>query len=122
MLYRSFEDLPVWKLADTLNGRVIPLVRHARNSGDYRYADQLRGSAISITNNIAEGFERGSRREFIQFLVIAKGSCGEVRSLLNQAIREGMMDVDTLREIRTIAVNVSRQLAGFIRYLRARSK
>jgi four helix bundle protein len=122
MLYQRFEDMPVWKLADTLNERVGPLIEHALIKGDYRYANQMRGAAISITNNIAEGFERGSSREFIQFLVIAKGSCGEVRSLLNQALREGMLEAETLSEIRTIAVNVSRQLAGFIRYLRARSK
>ncbi|MDX9760295.1 MAG: four helix bundle protein [Bacteroidota bacterium] len=120
MLYQRFEDLPVYKLADELNERVLPLIRLTRRNGDYRYADQLRGASISITNNIAEGFERASHREFIQFLVIAKGSCGEVRSLLNQAVREELMEREALMQIRNLALNVSGQLSLFINYLRTR--
>ncbi len=122
MLYQRFEDLPVYKLANALNDRVMPLLRIVRRNGDYRYADQLRGATISISSNIAEGFERASHREFIQFLVIAKGSCGEVRSLLNQAIREELMEREELIQIRHLALNISRHLSRFINYLRTRPR
>lgn len=118
MLYRNFEELPVWKSADDLNAQVGELVRVAKSKGDFRFADQIRGAALSITNNIAEGFERTSPKEFVYFLGIAKGSAGEVRSMLNQAMYEKMLDRMELERMRSLAISVSRQLAGFIEHLR----
>lgn len=83
MKYERFEDLPVWKAAIELAKRVYQLTRSKlfANTGDLR--DQLRRAVLSISNNIAEGFERGSTAELISYLYIARGSAGEVRSMLH---------------------------------------
>lgn len=82
MKYERFEDLPVWKLAIELAERIYVLTRHRFYSqpGDLR--DQIRRSSLSVSNNIAEGFERGSTAELLAFLYIARGSAGETRSML----------------------------------------
>jgi four helix bundle protein len=82
MKYKRFEDLPVWKSAEELPVKVYALTKVVafNMSGDLR--DQLRRAALSVSNNIAEGFERGTTAELLQFLYIARGSAGEVRSML----------------------------------------
>ena len=83
MKYERFEDLPVWKASMDLAQRIYALTRDQffRQPGDLR--EQLRRAALSVSNNIAEGFERGSTAELIAFLYIARGSAGEVRSMLH---------------------------------------
>jgi four helix bundle protein len=85
--YERFEQLPVWKAAVDLAERVYAATRHRffAQPGDLR--DQLRRAALSVSNNIAEGFERGSTAELLAFLYIARGSAGEVRSMLHFALR-----------------------------------
>ena len=82
MKYERFEDLPVWKAAIELAVRVYNLTKDNFFSqpGDLR--SQLRRASLSVSNNIAEGFERGSTAELLAFLYIARGSCGETRSML----------------------------------------
>jgi four helix bundle protein len=82
MKYERFEDLPVWQAALELAREVYRITRDSffTQPGDLR--DQLRRAALSVSNNIAEGFERGSTNELIAFLYIARGSAGEVRSML----------------------------------------
>ncbi len=82
MKYERFEDLPVWKAAIELAERVYRLTRRRffAQPGDLR--DQIRRAGLSVSNNIAEGFERGSTAELLAFLYIARGSAGEVRSML----------------------------------------
>lgn len=82
MKYERFEDLPVWNAGIDLALRIYTLTRDSffSQSGDLR--DQLRRAALSVSNNIAEGFERGSTAELIAYLYIARGSAGEVRSML----------------------------------------
>jgi len=89
MKYERFEDLPVWKAAMELGLRVYGLTRDRffTQSGDLR--DQMRRAVLSISNNIAEGFERGTTAELLYFLYIAHGSCGEVRSMLRFVERCG---------------------------------
>lgn len=83
MKYERFEDLPVWQSAIDLATGVYAVTRDRLfvQSGDLR--DQLRRAALSVSNNIAEGFERGSTAELLSFLYIARGSAGEVRSMLH---------------------------------------
>lgn len=83
MKYERFEDLPVWKAAIELARRVYCLTRHRvfAQPGDLR--DQLRRAALSVSNNVAEGFERGTTSELLMFLYIARGSAAEVRSMLH---------------------------------------
>ena len=90
MKYERFEDLPVWKAAQELGRRIYALTRNRFFSqpGDLR--DQLRRAALSISNNVAEGFERGSTAELLAYLYIARGSAGEVRSMLHFTV--GLID------------------------------
>jgi len=87
--YKRFEDLPVWNAAIELAVRVFHLTEHPsfRFKGDV--VSQLRRAALSISNNIAEGFERGTTAELLSFLYIARGSAGETRSVLRFALRLG---------------------------------
>lgn len=77
-----FEDLEVWKSARVLTNKIYEITRDNVFSKDYGLRDQIRRASVSIMSNIAEGYERGGNQEFIQFLSIAKGSCGEVRCQL----------------------------------------
>ena len=87
MKYERFEDLPVWKAAIDLARRVYVLTRDRFFSQPGDLCDQLRRAALSVSNNIAEGFERGSTAELLMFLYIARGSAGEVRSILTDLHR-----------------------------------
>ncbi|MBI5763049.1 MAG: four helix bundle protein [Planctomycetes bacterium] len=83
MKYSRFEDLPVWKTAIDLAVRIYTLTNNPSFSMKGDLSDQLRRAALSVSNNIAEGFERGTTAELLQFLYIARGSAGEVRSMLH---------------------------------------
>src|SRR6266487_5185638 len=89
---RSFEDLIVWQMAIALVKQVYLVTSAGALKTDFGLKDQLRRAAVSIPTNIAEGFERASRKEYLQFLNIAKGSAGEVRSLLRVALEIGYID------------------------------
>lgn len=81
MKYRSFEEVPVWRDALELAVLIFELTSQSAFKGYYSVKDQLERAGVSISNNIAEGFERGTTQETLTFLYIAKGSSGEVRSL-----------------------------------------
>jgi four helix bundle protein len=81
-----FEEIISWKEARVLNGVIGKMIDSGKFKSNYRLINQIEGSAGSIMDNIAEGFERGGNKEFIQFLCIAKGSCGELRSQLYRAL------------------------------------
>ncbi len=82
MTYDRFEDTPVWQAAADLAAAVFDWVEHPVFRGKGDLADQLQRATLSISNNIAEGFERGTTNELLQFLYYARGSAGEVRSML----------------------------------------
>ena len=115
MKYKRFEDLPVWKAAMDLALRVDALVKDGpfRRPGDL--ASQLQRAALSVSNNIAEGFERGSTNELLMFLYIARGSAGEVRSRFRFCERNG--DFGHLRpqisDLTSLAESCSRQLRAW---------
>ena len=116
MKYNTFEELPVWKAAIEFALKVFECTNKAdfRGLGDTR--NQLERSALSISNNIAEGFERGTTAELINFLYIARGSAGESRSMLR--LCEGLDRFSNFRsEISNLigmAVNISKQLHGWL--------
>ena len=83
---QKFEDLEVWKKAGTLSEKIYPLTFKEPISSDFRIKDQMRGSVGSIMDNIAEGFERGSKLEFINSLTISKGETGELKSQLYRCL------------------------------------
>jgi len=86
MEVKNFEDLEIWKDARLLTKAIYRMTQDGGFAKDFALRDQIRRAAVSILSNIAEGFERGGNQEFIQFLYIAKGSCGEVRSHLYVAL------------------------------------
>src|SRR6185295_3205034 len=97
---RSFEDLRVWQMGIDLVKRVYVLTARGTFSRDFGLRDQIRRASVSIPTNIAEGFERSSRKEYLLFLNIAKGSAGEVRSLLRVAFEVGYFDKQTHDRLR----------------------
>jgi four helix bundle protein len=82
MPYQRFEELPVWNSAIDLALRIYEFTSRPEFTGRYSLKDQLERAAVSVSNNIAEGFERGTNKELLAFLYIARGSAGEVRSML----------------------------------------
>ena len=115
---RNFEDLVVFRKARALANEAYRLTRDGGFSRDFGLRDQIRRAAVSVVSNIAEGFERGSNAELIQFLYIAKGSCGEVRAQLMIAQDEGYVDGATHLRLNDECRRVSAGLANLIAYLR----
>lgn len=115
MKYERFEDLPVWKAAAELAVQIFAWSSHAWFRGKGDLANQLQRAALSVSNNIAEGFERGSTNELLQFIYIARGSAGEVRSML--CVIERMDAPENLRSqisnLKSNAEGISRQLRGW---------
>ena len=114
---QGFEEIDAWKKARELNKRVYRLTREGTFAKDFGLCDQIRRSCDSVMSNIAEGFERGSRKEFLQFLWYAKGSAGEVRAQLVAALDAPYIDEPTFDELTALAIQVSQLIAGLIRYL-----
>jgi four helix bundle protein len=113
-----FEDLISWQKARELNVLVYAASRNAVFAKDFSLRDQIRSASISIMSNIAEGFERGGDKEFLQFLSIAKGSCGEVRAQLYAALDEKYLTAEQFKNICDRCIEVSRLISGFMTYLR----
>lgn len=115
MKYERFEDLPVWKDAMDLAEGVYRLTRDRFFNQDGDLRDQLRRSGLSVSNNIAEGFERGSTAELLAFLYISRGSAGEVRSMLH--FTERFAEADHLKshisDLKSLAESCSRQIRGW---------
>jgi four helix bundle protein len=112
-----FEDIEAWRGARALVKAIYDATGQGPFTRDYGLRDQIRRAAVSIMSNIAEGFERGSSKDFRHFLVVSKASPAEVRSLLYVALDLGYIDDDTHTELSGQATTISRQLAGFIKYL-----
>ena len=82
MTVKTFEDLEMWQLARALTSKIYQLTKSGKFARDFGLCNQIQRASVSVMSNIAEGYERGGNREFMQFLAIAKGSCGEVRCQL----------------------------------------
>ena len=115
----SFEDLLVWQKGMEIVKQVYLISREGELCRDFALRDQLRRAAISIPTNIAEGFERSSRKEYLNFLNYAKGSTGEVRSLLNVAFDLGYLELSQHEALRQAVMELSRYLFNQIKSLRS---
>lgn len=113
-----FEDLEVWKLAREFAHEIFLLYTASENfSKDYQLKNQINASSGSIMDNIAEGFERGSRNEFIQFLSIAKASASETQSQLYRALDRQYMSQDAFDALYQKAQIICNKIGSFIKYL-----
>jgi len=114
----SFEDLKVWQDSREFVKSIYELTSTNEFKKDYGLKDQIQRAAVSIMNNIAEGFERNNNREFIMFLKYSKGSAGEVRSMLYVALDLGYISKDSFEKNYNRAINIITQISNFIKYLR----
>ena len=119
MQVKNFEDLEIWKDARLLTKATYQLTKDARFAKDFALRDQIRRAAVSILSNIAEGFERGGNQEFIQFLYVAKGSCGEVRSQLYVAMDQGYVDPKLVDDLLTSLKRLSIMTKHLIDHLKS---
>jgi len=115
MTYEKFEDLPVWQAAIKLAVGVYELTEQDAFKGKGSMRDQIERAAVSISNNVAEGFERGTTQELLTFIYIARGSAGEVRSMLH--LFDNLPQFSNLKSrisnLRGLAENTARQLRGW---------
>ena len=114
MKIERFEDIIAWQKAKQLTEE---LYTHFQNHKDYGFKNQILRAAVSIMNNIAEGFERNTNKELVHFLYIAKGSCGEVRSMLYLAESLKKMPNKPLSDCQQLTIETSKTLSGFIKSL-----
>ncbi|NUM52081.1 MAG: four helix bundle protein [Candidatus Hydrogenedentes bacterium] len=119
MKYERFEDLPVWKAAMDVASLTYALTRDRYFSQPGDLLSQLRRAALSISNNIAEGFERGSTAELLTFLYIARGSAGEVRSMLHFVERDASAEhlKSEISNLKLITENCAKQIRGWADHL-----
>ena len=114
---QKFEDLSIWQKARSISKKVYQLTFTPPLSGDFRLKDQMRGSSGSIMDNIAEGFDRGSRLEFVNLLGVAKGETGELKSQLYRCLDVDYITKEIIEELYSEVDEVARMIAGFIEYL-----
>jgi four helix bundle protein len=113
---RKFEDLAIWQIARKLSLKVFHLTEIGLSAQDYKFKNQIRASAGSVMDNIAEGFERSSQFEFVNFLSISKGSSGETRSQLYRGIDQRYFPEDTI-DLITEYEDLASNISGFMKYL-----
>ncbi|MCX6906911.1 MAG: four helix bundle protein [Verrucomicrobia bacterium] len=115
MTYKRFEELPVWQEAMRLAERIYELTEQNQKRMSFSLRDQLERAALSVSNNIAEGFERGTTSELLAFIYIARGSAGEVRSMLCFLERRaGFGDLKSqILDLKSVAESCSRQLRAW---------
>lgn len=115
---KNFEELEVWKLSMELCTEIYRLTNTELFSRDFGLKDQIRRSAISVPSNISEGYERDGNNQFLYFLAISKGSCGELRTQLRIAYNLEYINETEYLILNDKCIQTSKQLSGFIKYLK----
>jgi four helix bundle protein len=118
MTIERFEDLEIWKEARQLSKRVFEITLLSPFYNDFKLCDQIKSSSGSVMDNIAEGFERDGNKEFIQFLSMAKGSCGETRSQAYRAFDYQYIAQDILDELINSTLQLSKKISSLMTYLK----
>jgi four helix bundle protein len=116
--FKRFEDIDAWQKARILANHINEITLSPTFKENQELKWQIKKSAGSIMDNIAEGFERGGKKEFIQFLSISKGSAGEIRSQIYRSIDSGLISNQQGEELLKIAGEISMMLEGLMNYLR----
>lgn len=115
---RDFEELSIFQKARELSKKIYPVTNREGFKSDYRFVQQIRAAAGSVMDNIAEGFERTGNKEFLNFLYIAKGSCGEVRSQLIRANDIGYLTPEEYEELYSDCRKLSASIMNFIKEIK----
>ena len=119
---KSFEELPVWKDARKFANKIYNLTREFPKEENYGLASQITRATISVGSNIAEGFDRYSKKDFIKFLIIARGSISEIQNDLYIALDLKYINQNDFQEAYALAKDLGKQINGFIKYLRSYDK
>lgn len=114
MKIEKFEEIFAWQKAEVLT---LDIYEQFRICKDYAFRNQIQRASVSIMNNIAEGFERRTNKELINFLFIAKGSCGEVRSMLHLALKLEYVTKEQYEKDCALAIEISKIVSGLIKTL-----
>jgi four helix bundle protein len=115
---KYFEDLEVYSKSRELSKQIYSITREKPFARDYGLCDQIRRASVSVLSNIAEGFERGSRRDFIRFLYYSKASCGEIRAQCDIAFDQGYVKEEMYSTISDQCRQLSCMIASLIKYLK----
>ncbi len=115
--FNSFEEIKAWQKARELNSEIYEISNNGLFKADFDLKSQIRRSSISITSNIAEGFERETTKEFIRFLYVAKGSAGEFRSQLYLAQDLKYINDEKFERLNIKVNEISKMISGLIKYL-----
>jgi four helix bundle protein len=121
MKAERFEDLDTWKVARELANVIYSMGKTEDLVKDYGFKDQIQRAAVSVMNNIAEGFERGCNKDFAKFLFISRGSVGEVRSMLYLALDQKYISKEQFKMAYDLCVRESRLCWGLIKHLQKHS-
>ena len=113
-----FEDLDLWKDAVKMGVSIYKVTEEGKMAKDFSARDQLRRAAISVSNNIAEGFEYNNNKAFVRFLMYAKGSAGELRSQLFVLREAGILEEGKFHTLWENALKLSKSIEGLRKYLR----
>lgn len=116
-----FEDLDVWNVSRDLANLIYAYSREGLLSKDYGFRDQIQRASVSVMNNIAEGFERGSNKDFAKFMFIARSSVGEVRSMLYLALDQKYITAEQFNDAYNLCVRESQLCWGLIKHLQKTS-
>ncbi|MDG1278564.1 MAG: four helix bundle protein [Algoriphagus sp.] len=122
MTAKSFEELVIWQKAISIGVDIYSISDQLPLKNDYKSRDQLIGSAVSISNNIAEGFEYNNRVQFIRFLGYAKGSAGELRSQLALLVKVNRVSEENYMKLKEELIGLSRQIKSLIEYLKTKKE
>ena len=119
---KSFEELPVWKDARKFANKIYNLTKKFPKEENYGLTSQITRATVSIGSNIAEGFDRYSKKDFIRFLIIARGSISEVQNNLYIALDLKYINQNDFQETYALSKDLGKQINGFIKYLRSYDK
>ena len=119
---KSFEELPVWKDARKFANKIYNLTKKFPKEENYGLTSQITRATVSIGSNIAEGFDHYSKKDFIKYLIIARGSISEIQNDLYIALDLKYINQNDFQEAYALAKDLGKQINGFIKYLRSYDK